>query len=227
MPYVAPSTVVAGQTYGAAAHNVIVNDVIDHESRIVTATNQSVQVFTNEAARDAAITVPTEGMHAYLTAPTVPTSTGGITFIPSGVQTIYNGSSWVCVTPVGAFTTSSGTTASTSYTTSLAGSPGTNPSATLVTGTTALIHIRSDVFNNGLNAYALVGVAVSGATTIAASDDYAMFHKMAVADNQISYGITLAIAGLTAGTNTFTMQYRVSGSTGQFGRRSITVQGIA
>ena len=34
MTYVAPSTVVAGQTYGAAAHNVIVNDVIDHESRL-------------------------------------------------------------------------------------------------------------------------------------------------------------------------------------------------
>ena len=34
MTYVAPSTVVAGQTYGASAHNVIVNDVIDHESRL-------------------------------------------------------------------------------------------------------------------------------------------------------------------------------------------------
>ena len=34
MTYVAPSTVVAGQTYGASAHNVIVNDIIDHESRI-------------------------------------------------------------------------------------------------------------------------------------------------------------------------------------------------
>jgi hypothetical protein len=96
-----------------------------------------------------------------------------------------------------------------------------------VTGTTALIHIRADVFNNGLGAYALVGVAVSGATTLAASDDYAMFHKMAVVDNQISYGTTLALAGLTAGTNTFTMQYKVNASTGSFGRRSITVQGIA
>lgn len=38
MPYVAPSTVTSGQTYTAAAHNVIVNDVIDHETRIVAAT---------------------------------------------------------------------------------------------------------------------------------------------------------------------------------------------
>lgn len=34
MPYVAPSTVTAGQTYTAAAHNIIVEDVIDHEARI-------------------------------------------------------------------------------------------------------------------------------------------------------------------------------------------------
>jgi hypothetical protein len=35
MPYVAPNTVAAGETYGAAAHNVIVNDIIDHEARLV------------------------------------------------------------------------------------------------------------------------------------------------------------------------------------------------
>ena len=37
MAYTAPTTVVAGQTYSAAAHNVIVNDVIDHESRLSSA----------------------------------------------------------------------------------------------------------------------------------------------------------------------------------------------
>lgn len=35
MAYTAPSTVTAGQTYTATAHNVIVNDIIDHESRIL------------------------------------------------------------------------------------------------------------------------------------------------------------------------------------------------
>jgi hypothetical protein len=34
MPYVAPSTVTTLQTYTSAAHNVIVNDIIDHETRI-------------------------------------------------------------------------------------------------------------------------------------------------------------------------------------------------
>lgn len=37
MPYVAPSTVAPGQTYSATAHNVIVEDIIDHEARIVVA----------------------------------------------------------------------------------------------------------------------------------------------------------------------------------------------
>lgn len=40
MPYVAPSTVVAGQTYSAANHNIIVNDIIDHETRVNTLANQ-------------------------------------------------------------------------------------------------------------------------------------------------------------------------------------------
>jgi hypothetical protein len=34
MTYVAPSTVTTLQTYTSAAHNVIVNDVIDHETRL-------------------------------------------------------------------------------------------------------------------------------------------------------------------------------------------------
>jgi len=59
MAYVAPSTVTTLQTYTSAAHNIIVNDIIDHESRInaagltwisttaITATNASPQNFTN------------------------------------------------------------------------------------------------------------------------------------------------------------------------------------
>lgn len=38
MPYVPPSTVAPGQSYSATAHNIIVEDVIDHEARIVTNT---------------------------------------------------------------------------------------------------------------------------------------------------------------------------------------------
>jgi hypothetical protein len=37
MAYVAPSTVTTLQTYTSAAHNIIVNDIIDHETRLLLA----------------------------------------------------------------------------------------------------------------------------------------------------------------------------------------------
>jgi hypothetical protein len=75
MPYVAPSTVVAGQTYGAAAHNVIVNDVIDHESRIKT----GIESYTT-VARDALTGV----------------ATGTMIYNSTEKQVqVYNGSSWI------------------------------------------------------------------------------------------------------------------------------------
>ena len=59
MAYVAPSTVTTLQTYTSAAHNIIVNDIIDHETRIgtagltwistttITGSNASPQTITN------------------------------------------------------------------------------------------------------------------------------------------------------------------------------------
>lgn len=222
MAYVAPSTVVAGQTYSAAAHNVIVNDVIDHETRI----NQYAGVYTNEAARDAAITSPTEGMRVYLTAPTVPAATGEYQYIATGATTIYNGTNWVCVTPVGALTSNAGTTTSGTYTATLAGTPGTNPSVTLVTGTTALISIRSYMDNTAAGNSNVVSVAVSGAGTVAANDIWALVWGKAT-NATLGAGTTFILGGLTAGTNTFTLNYRTTAGTASFLNRGITVQGIA
>lgn len=222
MPYVAPSTVVAGQTYSASAHNVIVNDVIDHEARI----NQYAGVYTNEAARDAAITSPTEGMRVYLTAPTIPAATGGTTMVPSGIVTIYNGSVWVCVTPVGAYTSNQGYTNSTSYTTTLSGTPGTMPSVTLVTGTTALVCITAQIWNNTANYAHYCSVSVSGAGTVAASDAWCMVNPVTGGHRFTSMNI---IPGLTAGTNTFTMAHKSNNATnsGYTELRHLWVQGIA
>lgn len=185
---------------------------------------QSVMVFTNEAARDAAITAPSEGMHAYLTAPTVPAATGGTTIVPTGVLTVYNGSVWVCTTEVGAYTSNLGTTTSTSYTATLSGSPGTNPSVTLVTGTTALVSLGAILYANTGNPVMYIGVAVSGATTAAASDSFAFIHSSA---NGIAANRQFILTGLTAGTNTFTLNYRITANTLNAEARSIIVKGIA
>lgn len=185
-------------------------------------------VFTNEAARDAAITSPTEGMRAYLTAPTVPAATGGTTAVPTGVVTIYNGSVWVCVTPVNAIQTATGTTTSSTYTATLSGSPGTNPSVTLTTGTTALLMLSVTGSVNPAPTTIAAGVAVSGATTRAvAGDSNAVY--VGISGGYIGMmSCAKVITGLTAGTNTFTIQYLSgAGNTASFYDRSVTVQGIA
>ena len=192
--------------------------------------------FANEAARDTAyatamlpITLQ-EGMRAYLTAPTVPAASGGTTMVPSGATTIYNGSAWVCTTPVGAFTNNTGTlTGSTAFTGTLGGSPGTNPAVTLVTGTTALVSISALASNASIGGGAILSVAVSGASTIAASTDNAAGYDNSTVSYFITIAHTFVFTGLTAGTNTFTLNYSLnnSGTTASFLRRRITVQGIA
>ena len=185
-------------------------------------------VFTNEAARDAAIVSPTEGMQVYLTAPTVPTVAGDTyAAVPTGVQTIYNGSVWVCVTEIGSTTNTQGTTASATYTGTLT-SGGTNPSVTLVTGTQALVMLSCLTTNTALSNN-FISFAVSGATTLAAGDaqSASVIVTSGVAGYSYAASRQFVLSGLTAGTNTFTLNYKVGGSTGSFSQRSLVVKGIA
>jgi len=184
--------------------------------------NAGHNIYTNEAARDAAITSPTEGMMVYLTAPTVPAATGAITAVPTGVQTVYNGFVWVCITPVGSRTDAAGALNAGAYTPTLTGTPGTNPSVTLVTGTTALVSISNGLVTT--TAFGAMSFAVSGAGVVAASDAYATTINTAPFDASVSR--QLVMTGLTAGTNTFTLQYRTGAACTYF-RRNITVIGIA
>lgn len=185
-------------------------------------------VFTNEAARDAAIVSPTEGMRVYLTAPTVPTVAGDTyAAVPTGVQTIYNGSVWVCVTEIGSTTNTQGTTASATYTGTLT-SGGTNPSVILVTGTQALVMLSCLTTNIALSNN-FISFAVSGATTLAAGDaqSASVIVTSGVAGYSYAASRQFVLSGLTAGTNTFTLNYKVGGSTGSFSQRSLVVKGIA
>jgi hypothetical protein len=133
-------------------------------------------VFTDEAARDAAITSPTEGMHAYLTAQRY-CSCGNRhkPAVPTGVQTIYNGSVWVCLTPIGSRSNTDATTTSSSYV-GLTGDA-TPISVTLVTGTTALVQIESvsNISTLGTN---FLTFSVSGATTLAADEENGTRHRL-------------------------------------------------
>lgn len=213
MAYTAVSTVSAGSVLTATAYNNLIgNTLMGHP------------VYANEAARDAAITAPAEGQMAYITSSTVAAATGDTTAVPTGVVTIYNGSAWVCVTPVGAKTAATGTTTSTGFTTSLSGSPGTNPTVTVSTGTTALIQVTCELWNNTGGNGSIAAVSVSGASTVAGADADGVTNAITTA---VTGGRTYVITGLTAGTNTFSMTYRVGGSTGNFRYRALVVQGVA
>ena len=183
-------------------------------------------VFTTEAARDAAITSPTEGMRAYLTASTVAAATGATTTVPTGVQTIYNGTNWVCVTPVGAFSIiNTANTASTSYVTTLTADT-TAISVTLVTGTTAKIDLNAHARQNSADSIFLT-YSVSGATTIAAADVNGARVANGLANLTAAYARSAIITGLTAGTNTFTLNYRVTAGTSTWETRNLVVSGVA
>jgi hypothetical protein len=219
MAYVAPTIRSAGDAVTAADYNIMANNALQFAPFVQG-------VFTNEAARDAAITSPTEGMHAYLTAATVPAGTGSTsTQVPSGVRTIYNGSVWVCVTPVGARANVSGTTTSASYVNTLT-SDGTSVSVTLVTGTTALVQFHSTGVGS-IPSTPFLTFAVSGATTLAAADEQADRDVVEQIGRQVGLNRSLIQDGLTAGTNTFTLNYRTDGGTMEFLRRNLIVQGIA
>lgn len=230
MPYTAPtpSTVAPGDTFPATAYNIIAGDLADHESRI----NSYSGVFVNEAARDAAIPSPAEGMRAYLTVPTIPTATGSLTSVPTGVETVYNGSVWVCLTEVASTSVTSTTTSISSVYaaawTSGSGDTITN-SVTLVTGTTALVHLGLLGLNNGTNSTLFPAVAVSGATTQAASEVYSVGGGIILASTVGGAHGTVVLTGLTAGTNTFTLNVaNASGSASwNIRRRFISVRGIA
>lgn len=143
---------------------------------------------------------------------------------------VYNGSAWEIVGPstLAAYVATSQTTASTSYT-DLAT---VGPVVTMITGTSVLVTVSCLTSNNQANANAESGVtamsvAVSGASTVAASDAWAGYGPQIHTSHTQSRAGTFLITGLTAGTNVFTAKYRVGGAlatgTGTFSHRHLSV----
>lgn len=194
--------------------------------------------FTTEAARDLAyapagamspITLQ-EGMRAYITASTITAAVGGASgtaAVPSGITTVYNGSNWVTVTEVGAYTSTSGTIAATgAFVTTLTGDA-TALSVTLQTGTSALITMSSTATHSVVGQGITQSVSVSGATTLAASVANGTAHTYATASGSTPLMRTILLTGLTGGTNTFTLNYLAGAATATMTNRALTVKGVA
>lgn len=185
-------------------------------------------VYDTLASLQAAITSPFEGQRAYLYNPaaTSVTATGASTFIPTGINVVYNGAAWVSTTEVSAGSNTSATTASTSYVTTLT-SDGTAISVTLLTGTTVWIAYSAIGYNNTAAQSVYASISVSGATTIAAADSNSSGATSAGTNYGINMNRMMVLGGLTAGANTITLNYKVNGGTGTFLNRNLTAKGIA
>ena len=144
----------------------------------------------------------------------------------TGCLVIYNGSAWCVVTPKSASVATSQSTNSTTYVDLTT----VGPAVTIDTGTRALVTISCE-----LKATAAPGsypydeyatFAVSGATTIAATDDYAIEYWPAANNYTTQMSRHTYLTTLTAGTNTFTMKYRTGGNTVAYQNRVITVVAV-
>lgn len=120
--------------------------------------------------------------------------------------------------PASAGVATSQTTTSTSYT-DLAT---VGPAVTLLTGTAALVIVTAEVDTTGAAVVPRMGFAISGASTVAATDTWGIkVDAGAAALIQTSFAVL--VTGLTPGTNIFTAKYRVGSGTGTFLNRGLTV----
>lgn len=85
----------------------------------------------------------------------------------------------------------------------------------------ALVLLQSLGSNTGGTNY--IGFALSNGNTVAAADGYAIVLSGHASGVQTQVGVPFLLTGLTAGSTTFKMKYRVSAGTGTFANRRISV----
>lgn len=97
------------------------------------------------------------------------------------------------------------------------------PTLTVTTGPVALVFIACVLSNDttGSNSYATY--QIGGATSIAASDSWLLGQSVSGANRTLGCSRVKLHTGLTPGSNSFTMYYRVSGGNGTFQDRQLGV----
>lgn len=152
------------------------------------------------------------------TAPALAT-TAGSHFAASGLNAIAERTS------DSALDLDSGTTTSTSFT-NLDAPAAAGPAVTVTTGPAALVVVHATLTNSGTGS-SRMGYDVSGATSLAASDNRGVGFFGVASASLVGSSVSLLSAGtataLTPGSNTFTAKYRVSSGTGTFSARRIIV----
>jgi len=101
------------------------------------------------------------------------------------------------------------------------------PAVTLTTGTSVIVIASANIYRvSGSGNTGFIGVEVSGASTIAATDVNGASCVGINSGFPVSASKAFKITGLTAGSNTFTMKYRVDGSTFSYYYRTLVVIAI-
>jgi len=102
---------------------------------------------------------------------------------------------------------------------------GTPQSVTLTTGTKALVIVSAFMQQNSSSGgYGYVSFAVSGASSISASDNKALVNRMVYSsDDGMRASYACYVSDLTAGSNTFTLKYRAPNGYVYYEDREITV----
>ena len=130
-----------------------------------------------------------------------------------------SGVKWVDRTPVADEVAASETTASTTF----ADLTTAGPAVTLVTGTTVRVTVSVNISNATVGAFAVMGYAVSGASTLAADDAKAAVYQSPTANAEAQFSWSTIRTDITPGTNTFTAKYRATSGTMRAARRNIEV----
>ena len=97
------------------------------------------------------------------------------------------------------------------------------PQVTVTTGSKALWIASANALNGTLNSQVLASVAISGASSIASSNQRSLSCDGLAASQGIQSSFSYLESGLTPGVNTFTMEYRVDSNTGYFSNRNLIV----
>ena len=105
----------------------------------------------------------------------------------------------------------------TSYTTfaNLTGTPASGEvEVAVVTGTAAIVFLYGRISNSNAGSSTVLGFSVSGATTVATDSARSMTYESGAANDLFRGSAVIMLVALTAGTNTFTLEARVTAGTG-------------
>jgi hypothetical protein len=120
--------------------------------------------------------------------------------------------------PTESTVTTAANVTSTSYVTVTGG-----PTLTVTTGPVVLVMASVISSNDTAGSNSFASYQISGANTLAASDSWLLGQASSGAGRVIGASRVKLHTGLTSGSNTFTLLYRVSGGTGTFQDRQLQV----